>query len=81
MKQIQKLCATIKMYSKCSSKCSGSDVLVSLIYVSLNMEGKSASYPLFRIPNCDPEVRIYVFLCYLKFQLILALTQGNLKVK
>jgi len=66
LQQIRELCATIKEHGKCSTKWLDSGVLVSIIYVCLNMDEKLVPVPVFRIPNYDPEVRVYVLL-YLKF--------------
>jgi len=57
------------MHGKYSPKCCDSGVLLSTIYVCLNIDDGQlvpVPVPVFRIPNCDPEVRVYVLL-YLKF--------------
>jgi hypothetical protein len=70
LNEIRKLCATIKKHGKYSPKCRDSGVLLSVIYVCLKIEDGqncvAVPVPVFRIPNYDPEVRVYVLL-YLKF--------------
>ena len=65
MQQICKICTTIKKHGKYSPKLHDKGVLVSTIYVCLNIDDGQLC-PVFRIPNCDPKVSIYVLL-YLKF--------------
>jgi hypothetical protein len=57
------ICDTIKKHGKYSPKCSDSGVLLSTIYVCLNIKEDSIPIPIFRIPNYDPKVRVYVLLC------------------
>lgn len=60
LEQIRKICATIKKHGKFSSMLHKSGgVLVSTIYVCLNI-GEGQLFPIFRIPNCDPEDELKV---------------------
>jgi hypothetical protein len=60
LSQIRKIIAVIKKHGKFSPN--SSDVLVTTIFVCLNVEEHSVPFPVFRIPGCDPEVRNSVML-------------------
>jgi hypothetical protein len=62
LKQIRNVSAIIKKHSKDSPECSGSEMLVSTIYVCVNIQERSVPFPVFRIPGGIPEVRNSVML-------------------
>ncbi|KDR18844.1 hypothetical protein L798_07290 [Zootermopsis nevadensis] len=55
LEHIRKVCATIKKHGRNLSKCNDSDILMSVIFVCLNVEERSRRVAVFRIPRYDPE--------------------------